>query len=65
VGDLRALNTVTAREEMPAAVLTRSMSLWWRRKRKKRRRRKRRKKRKWSLLKTTSKTRKKLTLKEI
>ena len=60
IGDFRALNTVAMREEMPSAILIRSLS---RRKRRKwRRKRSRIKIRKKSLMKMTNWTSRKLTL---
>ena len=55
MGDFRALNTVTAREEMLAAIFIRSLSI--------RRKRRKMSRRSWkSLMKLTNRTRRKLTL---
>ena len=61
MGDFCALNTVTAREKMPAAIFIGSLSRW-RRKKRKWRKRSRRRRRKKSLMKMTNWTRRKLTL---
>ena len=59
IGDFGALNSATAREEIPAAIFIGSLSMMKRRRRKKRRKRSRRRK---SLMKMTNWTRRKLTL---